>query len=175
MRDADPTERAQRGDAEAAREIVQTYYPSVLRFLSTLCANPADAEELTQEAFVKALRAIRRFRGESGLRTWLHRIAYHEFLHHCRSQKVTTVLDEAMSSPLFDTTSVLAMDLERALWRLTQEYRATFILCDVQGLTMRESAEVLGVPEGTIKSRLHAARRRLAEILEPERETTYYG
>ena len=73
-------EKARRGDAEAIRLVVEAYYPSVLRFMTTLCANPADAEDLTQEAFVQALRSLRKFRGESGLRTWLHRIAYHGYL-----------------------------------------------------------------------------------------------
>lgn len=75
MREDQLEERIRMGDQDAAREMIGRYYPAVLRFMTTLCSNPADAEELTQEAFVKALQGIRRFRGDSGLRTWLHRIA----------------------------------------------------------------------------------------------------
>ena len=170
MIDAPTLERARRGEPEAVRRLVQAYYPSVLRFLATLCANPADAEELTQETFVKALRGLRGFRGESGLRTWLHRVAYHEFTRHCRRSKSEPTLGEALPSPLFEASSVLAMDLEAALVRLPLEFRTAFVLCDVQGLTMQEAAEVMRVPLGTAKSRLHAARGRLAMSLEPQRE-----
>jgi RNA polymerase sigma-70 factor (ECF subfamily) len=163
-------ERIKKGDRDAARDLIQRYYPSVLRFLTTLCPNSADAEELTQEAFVKALQGIRSFRGESGLRTWLHRIAFHEFTHHRRRQRPTAALPDRMNSPLFEANSILALDLERVLMDVPEEFRAAFVLCDIQELSMQEAADVLSVPIGTIKSRLHTARKRLQALLEPEQE-----
>lgn len=166
-------ERARRGDREAIREIVQAHYPSVLRFLSTLCANPADAEELTQEAFVQALRNLRKFRGESGLRTWLHRIAFHEFTHRRRRERPTLPLPDAMPTPFFEGNSLLALDLESALRGVPEEFRLAFVLCDVQGLSMQEAADVMAVPLGTAKSRLHSARNRLQGLLEPHEVPTH--
>jgi len=170
MSDQHLVEQIKRGDRDAARELVQRYYPSVLRFLTTLCPNSADAEELTQEAFVKAMQGIRRFRGKSGLRTWLHRIAFHEFTHHRRRQRSTVALPESMNSPLFEANSILALDLERVLMDLSEEFRAAFVLCDIQELTMEEASVVLSVPLGTVKSRLHTARKRLQTLLQPEQE-----
>ncbi len=166
-------ERAKRGDREAVRRIVQAHYPSVLRFLSTLCANPADAEELTQEAFVSAIRNLRKFRGESGLRTWLHRIAFHEFTHRRRRERPTLPLPDAAPSPFFEGSSLLALDLESALRCVPEEFRLAFVLCDVQGLSMQEAADVMGVPLGTAKSRLHSARHRLQGLLETHEVPTH--
>ena len=170
MSEVNLAERIKNGDRDAARELIQRYYPSVLRFVSTLCSNPADAEELTQEAFVKALQSIRHFRGKSGLRTWLHRIAYHEFTHHRRRQRPTTALPDRLNSPLFEANSILALDLERVLLDVPEDIRAVFVLCDIQRLSMEEAADVLSIPVGTIKSRLHTARKRLQGLLEPEQE-----
>ena len=166
-------EAARRGDPEAVRALVRTHYPGVLRFLTTLCDNAADAEDLAQESFVRALRGLRGFRAESGLRTWLHRIAYREFVRSRRRHHSTLELPEAVPSPLFEPGSLLALDLERALRCLAPDSRAAFVLCEVQGLTMREAAEVMGVPPGTAKSRLHTARTRLQLLLEPQEEPTH--
>ena len=163
-------EEARRGDPEAIRRVVEAHYPSVLRFMTTLCANPADAEDLTQEAFVGAIRNFRKFRGESGLRTWLHRIAYRAFLNARRRERPTTPLSEGVMSPLFESSSLLALDLEAALPCVPEEFRTAFVLCDVAGLSMQEAADVMGVPLGTAKSRLHAARQRLQALLQPEPE-----
>lgn len=174
MNDATLVEKVRQGDREAAREMIRRYYPSVLRFLSTLCANPADAEELTQEAFVKAMGSLRRFRGESGLRTWLHRIAFYEYTHRRRRERPTLPLPEEATSQLFEANSLLAIDLERALRCVPEDQRAAFVLCDIQELTMEEAADVLSIPVGTVKSRLHAARKRLQALLESEQEVNEY-
>jgi RNA polymerase sigma-70 factor (ECF subfamily) len=175
MNEAEFVERLKRGDREAARELIQRFYPSVLRFLTTLCPNPADAEELAQEAFVKAIPSIRRFRGESSLRTWLHRIAFHEYTHRRRRERPSHALPPDLASPLFEANSLLAVDLERALPCVPEEFRAAFVLCDIQELSMQEAATVLGVPVGTVKSRLHSARKRLQLLLEPEQEVTLHA
>lgn len=175
MQEANTVEKAKRGDREALREVVRTHYPSVLRFMTTLCANPADAEELTQEAFVKALRNLRKFRSESGLRTWLHRIAFHEFTHRRRAERPTLPLPEYAVSPLFESASLLALDLESALRSVPEEFRLAFVLCDVQGFSMQEAADIMSVPLGTAKSRLHSARNRLQTLLSPEPEVKIHA
>ena len=172
--DAGLVGRIQRGDREAAREMIRRFYPSVLKFLSTLCANPADAEELTQEAFVKAFGNLKKFRGESGLRTWLHRIAFYEYTHRRRRERITLPLPDEATSQLFEANSLLAIDLERALRCVPEDNRAAFVLCDIQELSMQEAADVLSIPVGTVKSRLHAARKRLQELLESEQEVNEY-
>ncbi len=170
MTDAETVAAVKRGDREAARQLVQQYYASVLRFQITLCRNADDAQELTQETFLRALKHIGKFRGGSGLRTWLHRIAYHEFTHRRRQQRPDSPLMEDAFSHHFESSSALAVDLERALQCLSVDARAVFVLCDVQELTMEEAAIVLRVPTGTVKSRLHNARRQLMGLLEPEPE-----
>lgn len=168
---ADIVDKAKRGDREALREVVRMHYPSVLRFLTTLCANPSDAEELTQEVFVKALSGLRRFRAESGLRTWLHRIAFHEYTRRRRRERPPLPFPDDLVSPFFETSSVLALDLESALRCVPEEFRTAFVLCDVQGLSMQEAADVMAVPLGTAKSRLHSARQRLQSLLSQEPDT----
>lgn len=175
MNEATLIEGVRCGDRESARELIRRFYPSVLRFLVTLCPNPSDAEELTQEAFLKALKNLPKFRGESGLRTWLHRIAFHEYTHHRRGQRPTLPIPDEATSQLFEANSLLAIDLERALRCVPEEFRATFVLCDIQELSMEEAATVLSIPVGTVKSRLHTARKRLMAILEPEQEVNEYA
>jgi RNA polymerase sigma-70 factor (ECF subfamily) len=174
MNDNDLVAKLKRGDREAARTLVRRHYPSVLRFLITLCRNQDDAEELTQETFLRVFHRIGQFRSQSGLRTWLHRIAYHEFTHRMRKQRPEAALADCASSNLFETTSALAIDLERALHSLSIDARAVFVLCDVQQLSMEEAAAVLSVPVGTVKSRLHGARKQLMALLEPEQEVNIH-
>jgi len=168
MTDREWVERARKGDNEARRKVVELYYPSVLRFLSTLCG-PDDAQELAQETFVKALGKFKTFRGESRLRTWLHSIAYREYTNH-RRRKPTLQISDDHPSRLFEPSTLLALDLERAMQKLTPDLRAAFVLCDVLELTDHHAASVLDVPVGTVKSRLHAARQRLQSLLEPSPE-----
>jgi len=170
MTDVELTANIKRGDREAARELVRRHYASVLRFLTMLCRNSDDADELTQETFLRALGHIGGFRGRSGLRTWLHRIAYHEFTHRRRKQRPESVLTDVEASCPFETTSALAIDLGRALKAIQEDARAAFVLCDVEELTMEEAATVLRIPIGTVKSRLRAARKQLMALLEPEQE-----
>jgi RNA polymerase sigma-70 factor (ECF subfamily) len=172
MNDDELTAQIKRGDREAAREMVSLHYASVLRFLTSLCRNRDDAEELTQEAFLRALNHIGGFRGRSGLRTWLHRIAYHEFTHRRRKQRPESELADSAATHPFESTSALAIDLGRALSALSVDARAAFVLCDIEELTMDEAAAVLRVPSGTVKSRLRAARKQLMGLLEPEQEVT---
>lgn len=169
MTDAEIAKRVKAGDREAARALIQRHYASVLRFLTTICRNTDDAEELAQDTFVRALNHIGKFRGASSLRTWIHRIAYYEFAHR-RRQRIHASLNHELSSHPFEAASALALDLERALLALPDQARAAFVLCEIQELTIKEAATVLRVPEGTVKSRVHTARRQLRAALADEHE-----
>ena len=169
MTDAEIAHRIKQGDREAARMVVERHYGSVLRFLSTLCSNGDDAAELTQDTFIHALNRMGKFRNESSLKTWLHRIAYHEFTHLRRKRKSVSLTNE-IPATAFEASSTLAMDLERALSELPEQTRSAFVLCEIQELSVRDAATILGVPEGTIKSRVHTARQLLRSALTLEQK-----
>jgi RNA polymerase sigma-70 factor (ECF subfamily) len=164
MKDQDLADRIRAGDREAASELVQAHYQSVLRFLWVLCRNADDAGELTQDTFLKALGKIAKFRGESGLRTWLHQIAYHAFMNRRRRRKGVALSSNLPASP-FESLSTLALDLEVAVCNLPDTAREAFVLCEIQQFSVKEASEILGVPEGTVKSRVHTARVQLRRAL----------
>ncbi|MGV3619010.1 MAG: RNA polymerase sigma factor [Fimbriimonas sp.] len=159
------------GDRRAANRLVEEHYPRVLRFLRHLTGSAADAEDLAQQTFIRAREALPRFRFESSLSTWLHRIAYHEFTHLLRDRREAPM-------PLPERTFEIsgrsedAVVLAAAIADLPEDLRAAFVLREVQALSVREAAAILGVPEGTVKSRNHAARERLREALAGTWEVT---
>ena len=154
--------KALAGDAHEAERIVRDHYPAVLRLLVHLTRRPDDARDLAQRTFVLAHGALPRFRFDCPLRNWLLRIAVREYLHWRRDARPTLSLD--------DTFPTLGPDPERVVLRaaladLPEELREPFLLRSVEGLSTRETAEALGIPEGTVKSRCHAARARLRAAL----------
>lgn len=162
---------AKGGDTTEAGKLVAEHYASVLRFLLMLTGNSDDAEDLTQECFLRALRHFRSFRGESSVKTWLHRIAYREFTHRLRVRPAVPIIDEPVSHP-FEGRTLLVVDLERALLRVAEHARAAFILCEIEELSVREASQVLRVPEGTIKSRVYNARQQLQSWLSQGEQIT---
>ena len=156
--------RALAGDAHAAERIVRDHYPAVLRLLTHLTDRHDEAPDLAQRTFVRAHAALPRFRFDCPLRNWLLRIAVREYLHWRRDARPTLPLDEARPAPAPDPEAVVLRD---ALADLPADLRDPFLLRNVEGLSTRETAEALGIPEGTVKSRCHAARRRLQIALSP--------
>ena len=151
------------GDEKAARLFVDDHYGPLLRFLCYLTGSEDEAVELTQRTFVKAQGALAEFRHEASLRTWLRSIAYHEFTHWRRDRREAVVLCESLESP-----SGLSEDgivLQEAIDALPDELRETFVLREIDRLSVRETAAVLGVPEGTVKSRCSLAKGRLRRKL----------
>jgi RNA polymerase sigma-70 factor (ECF subfamily) len=138
----------------------------------------ATAEDIAQEAFVKAWRALPRFRGEAELATWLYRVTVNEALSHLRRQRLRDSLI-ALFGPARPTQAAAAPDaplrarIERALDALTPSERAVFVLVHLEGFTLVETADLLGRRLGTIKSQLHRAlaklRRELASCWEERR------
>ncbi len=165
------------GDSAAGERLVTDQYPRLFRLLRQLTGSPETAEDLTQQTFLNAWKALPAFRGEASLATWLHRIAYHEYTHWLRGRREDVPLEAALDIP--DPRAgdaVEAIMLERALAQLSPEHRETFLLYHVQGLAVPEVAVVMAAPAGTVKSRLFHARLRLRELLsEPQRHEEHKG
>jgi RNA polymerase sigma-70 factor, ECF subfamily len=168
-------ERCRRGDLGAFEEIYRLHSPRLFALVHRMVGNPADAEDLLQEVFLAAHRKLDGFRGESALGTWLYRLATNHCLDYLRSRaaksgQLTDALDDepmladAGSRAIVEST-VVKMDLERALAQLPAGCRAAFLLHDVEGLEHREVAEALGIAEGTSKSQVHKARLKLRALL----------
>jgi RNA polymerase sigma-70 factor, ECF subfamily len=168
-REAVLVERAKAGDRDAFEELVRRHaerlYAVVLRFV----ADAEEAQEVTQDAFLRAWRGIARFEGRSLFFTWLYRIGINEAKRRVRRQPAVPVAsldDEPVPdapdwSEAPETRSELGdlrRVLEEAIRSLPVEYRATIVLRDIEGLTTREAAEIMDVGEAAFKSRLHRAR-----------------
>ena len=163
--------RAQRGDQEAFAAVIRHYDPGLRALAYRLLGDRDRMDDALQDAYVKAFRALPRFRGESKLGTWLYRIAYNACLDELeRSRRVVQLpLEEelAEAGPRNEPAEVVPRraDLVEALAALPAEDRAAVLLVDAQGFDYREAASILGVPEGTVASRLNRARRALRRAL----------
>jgi RNA polymerase sigma-70 factor (ECF subfamily) len=159
------------GNARVTESFVLAHYASVRRFMRHLSRHEEDAEDLTQQAFIKAKQQIASYRGSASLRTWLFRIALHEYTHWKRRQRRTTSLDlvPAQAEPGYETC-VETVALMTALAKLPEGLQAAFLLYEVQELSIEETAKVLGVPQGTVKSRLAAARKKLCQLMDGRQE-----
>lgn len=161
------------GDRLAARELYDAHAQRVFRLAFRLTGEGELARELTQETFVRAFAQLGRFRGESALSTWLHRVTISVVSNAMRKVKRFRTreadLDEASLMAVETRTADpdLRDKLDRAIEELPEIYRITFVMHDVEGYTHEEIAKVLGVAEGTCKSRLSVARAQLREKLAP--------
>lgn len=164
------------GDRYAGEQFVQTYYARIERLLRCLTGSPDTARDLTQQTFVKAWQALPGFKFEASLQTWLHRIAYHEYTHWLRDRRDHAPIEAAYhiadtsANPVVNDWGIVL--LPDALARLSEELRDTFLLFYVQELSIKEVADVLNVPRGTVKSRLFTARQQLRGLLEREMRDT---
>ena len=169
------------GHQEAFSELVRRYHHRVLRTTRSLVKSRDDANDLAQETFLKAYCSLQGFRGGSQFYTWLHRIGVNCALDwrkaRRRRQAFGALVEQwerpgaAVSAPNAPDAGVTRAELhdalDRAIQDLSPEYRDTLVMREVDGLTCREVASELGCSEGTVKSRLFRAKRRLREILEP--------
>lgn len=161
-------QKARAGDRQAASRLVDDHYPGLVRFLLHLTGRLDEAEEIAQETFVRAWQRLDTYAARSSFRTWIHRIAYREFLAYRERTPNTAPLNEAsLAGGDFAAGLLDALSIERAVLTLPIDLRLAFLLFHVQGLSAREAAEVLGVPRGTVLSRTFAARERLARLLDP--------
>jgi len=176
VNDLETAQKIAAGDPQTMEAFVREHYAAVLRLMRHLTRRIEDAEDLTQQAFLTARQRVATFRGQSTLRTWLHRVAFHEYTHWKRRQRKTADLSPtlAVHDPGF-ATCLEAAELLGALDRLPAHHREAFLLHEVQELSLQEVAKVVGKPVGTVKSRLFHARRQLRAALEGRHDEDYHG
>ena len=184
MREQDLIARVQRGQTELFYELVRPYERRVYAAALAILRNPADAEDVAQEAVVKALANIRQFRAESRFSTWLIQITVNEALMRRRRRKIVMEAWKATRPPrrgteyaprqFADWREIPSETLERkevrqrlaeALATLDRKYREVFVLRDMEQLNIQETAEALGISTASVKTRLLRARLMLRDLL----------
>ena len=162
-------DRCRAGQRDAQRELFERTSTPVYRLLLRMTGNPDDAMDLTQETYVKGLRALGEFDGRSEIGTWLHRIAVNQALQFLRRRRSSALkLRELAPSRPTETqepTTELRLDLDGAMAELPSEDRAVLLLRYQEALDYRHIAEIMECAEGTVASKLNRARDRLREIL----------
>ncbi len=183
-------ERVQRGDKYAFDLLVTKYQRKLGRLISRFVRDPGDAQDVTQDAFIKAYRALPGFRGESAFYTWLYRIGINTAKNHLLSNKrrpPTSTHFDAEESESFEEASLLqevstpenelmskqVVDVVQAsLAQLPEDLRSALTLREIEGLSYEEIASVMNCPVGTVRSRIFRAREAVAENLRPLLETS---
>lgn len=169
-------QRAADGDTLAFEEIYKRHHGRVYSLCMRMTGNTAEAEDLTQDAFIQLHRKIGSFRGESAFTTWLHRLTVNIVLMHfrkraVRDEKVTDdgEMPEQIEIGTANPTAMPIVDriaLDAALAQLPRGYRTVFVLHDVDGYEHEEIAQILGIAVGTSKSQLHKARMKMRRLLQ---------
>jgi len=178
--------RASKGDIKAFETLVSRYEKSLYNLAFRMVSNSQDAMDIVQDVFLKTFRALPKFRGESKFSTWVYRVCINACLDLLRkiqrnemysldepvmlkdSSIRREVEDTAKSTEDIVETRFLGERVLEILNDLDPVYRAVIILCDVQGYSYREAAEILEVSLGTVKSRLHRGRNLVRRLLNPE-------
>ncbi len=176
---------AQAGDREAFDYLVERHKDIVYAVAYRFAKDPDLALDLSQDVFIRAYRGIRSFKGKSSFSTWLYRIAMNTCIDYTRKRSrsvdSSTVPEEvaeyadsepvrrgAPSGPRSDTlSSELGEQIQRAIDLLPDYHKSVFVLYEIEGLSYKEIAEVVGCSIGTVMSRLHYARKKLRTMLEP--------
>ena len=181
MTEAEAIRLAQQGDAGAFERIYRLHSRRVYALCLRMVGNTAEAEDLTQDAFLQLFRKIGTFRGESAFSTWLHRLAVNVVLMKLRKKTLPETSLEESTDPedesggprreigapdLLLTGSIDRVHLQRAIEQLPPGYRQVFVLHDVQGFEHNEIARLMDCSIGNSKSQLHKARMRLRELLQ---------
>ena len=154
------------GDDVAVRELVRLTQPAVWRLCSVL-GSPGDEEDLTQDTFMRALRSLAGYRGESSVTTWLLAIARRVCADHVRSRMRQRRLMDTLTNA---ASEGVVIDSDHALWEIVRgidpDRREAFVLTQVAGLSYDEAAVVLGCPIGTVRSRVARARADLLDAVQ---------
>jgi RNA polymerase sigma factor (sigma-70 family) len=182
--DSEYVTRAQRGDTAAFDALVLKYSPRLYGLVYNMTANHEDTNDLLQDIFAKAYRSIRGFRGKSQFYTWIHSIAVNMTINFLkkRGRRFQMSLDDvdaniqsdkefieltATSSPVRESDlNELQQRLNEAMMKLSEEHRAVVTMFDIQGMPHARISKILGVSEGTVRSRLFYAHRHLQSHLE---------
>ncbi len=169
--------QAAAGSRDAFDELVVRYRRRVYNLVRALTGGDSEAEDLVQDVFIRAYRAIGGFRGDSAFRSWLYRIAINVVHTHVDKRRVRDAvlvaptgdddpMDEVATADDLEQTLLRRQVIDRALGTLPEELRVLIVLRDVQGLKYDEIADVVKTPRGTVESRLFRARQRLRPLLE---------
>lgn len=172
-------QRARDGDVRAFERLYRENVDHVYALCTRLTRDPTAAEDCTQEAFINAWRALGRFEIRSAFGTWLHRIAVNVVLGRRRQSDAWTYTDAAPTTEIADMkesdwtfdTAIEVEEIERAIGELPQGARDVLVLSGIYGYSHEETAQMLGVAEGTCKAQLHRARSILRRRL--QQETSY--
>jgi len=165
--------RAQSGDRDAFGSLIRQHDVSMRRLAFGLVGDRGGMDDALQEAYLRAYRGLPSFHGDSAFGTWLYRIVYRTCLDELRRRRPVSALEEAADVP--DTRAGPELqassrrDIDAAMAQLSNEMRAAVWLIDGEGLSYDEAAGVLGVPAGTIASRVSRARVQLRRALSPNR------
>ncbi len=171
IEDRELVTRAQAGDMDAFERLYHMNVGRIYAVCLRMTGNATQAEELTQEAFVRAWKKLSTFQGKSRFGTWLHRVAVNVVLSGFRSDKrrrarvVTTDDLTAVETAQPTRQPGIRMDLEAAIAGLPEGARRVFVLHDVEGYRHHEIASMMGIAVGTTKAQLHRARKMLREVL----------
>jgi len=161
-------------DQAAFGELVRRHQSTVRNWLRQLARNPATAEDLAQETFIKAWNKLDTFGGQGRFAAWLMKIAYTEFLMSHRKakgeQRLAAALEAATEASVHDPSGEesAAADLERMLAILSEEERTMMVLCYAVGLSHSEASEVTGIPVGTVKSHISRGKEKIGQRFFPE-------
>ena len=178
--DADLLDRCKRGDEAAWAELVEATHREVYTLCLRILRDPDDAAEATQDAFVKAWRGLKRFRGEAAFTTWLYRIAFNAAISRQRSrarrwahetESEGQVLAQMPSQSSVESAAGARIEVERlqrALGTLSESYRSAVVMRDVYGMSIEEIARAAGISETAAKVRVHRGRKRLKELMYPD-------
>jgi RNA polymerase sigma-70 factor (ECF subfamily) len=178
-------ERAQRGDKRAFELLVEKYQRKLARLVSRLVRDPGEAEDVTQEAFIKAYRALPTFRGDSAFYTWLYRIGINtakNYLVAMGRRAPTSTEIEAEDAEGYESGELLrdintpeslllskeiGNTVNAAIEALPEELRSAIQLRELEGMSYEEIAKLMDCPIGTVRSRIFRAREAIAERLKP--------
>lgn len=187
--DQELVERAQRGDKQAFGLLVEKYQRKLARLLSRFVRDSAEVEDVTQEAFIKAYRALPKFRGDSAFYTWLYRIGINTAKNHLmaagRRAPTSTGVDSeeaeglAEGEQLRDINTPESLILSREIGDtvnatmegLPEELRTAIQLREIEGMSYEDIAQIMNCPIGTVRSRIFRAREAIAEQLKPLLDT----
>jgi RNA polymerase sigma-70 factor (ECF subfamily) len=169
------------GRPAAFGDLVRRYQDRLFNAVVRVVDNADDAQDVVQEAFVNAYQSLGSFKGDAEFYTWLYRIAFNTAVSHRRRRRALVSLETGRDGepvidpqdPSLETRPGAALErseeefaLQSALNRLSTEHRTVLVLKDIEGMKYEQIAEVLGVPIGTVRSRIHRARLELRELLD---------
>ncbi len=169
--DDDLVERAKDGDREAMNDLLGRHYDRLYSICYRIAGDHADASDACQEALLAIVRGLDRFDGRSTFKTWSYRVASNACLDELRRKKrrpvavADSMVENRATEPGVDQQVADRVTVADALPALPEEFRVPVVLRDVAGFDYAEIAEVLGVPPGTVRSRIARGRRRLSELV----------